>query len=74
MPPELQKELSMLMSPPVIAGVVTWLVSQIVMIILMINHKPKNRKVDEVMKRQRAVPCLLPLSLRRSYERNFSSG
>ena len=41
MPPEPQKELSMLMSPPVIAGVVTWLVSQIVMIILMINHKPK---------------------------------
>ena len=59
MPPELQKELSMLMSPPVIAGVVTWLVSQIVMIILMINHKPKNRKVDEAVRRGHVVKAYI---------------
>ena len=55
MPPELQQEMTMLMSPAVIAGVVTWLVSQIVMIIIMIRHKPKNRKVEEAVRRGNVV-------------------
>ena len=40
-----------MMSPPVITGAAVWLVSQVVMIIIMIRHKPRNRKVEEAVRR-----------------------
>lgn len=59
MPAELEQELSVLMSLPVIAGVATWLVSQIVMIIIMSRHKPKNRRVEEAVRRGHVVKAYI---------------
>jgi len=55
LPPELQQEMSMMMSPPIIAGAVTWLVSQVFILIVMIGRKPKNRKVDEAVRRGHVI-------------------
>ena len=47
--------MSMMMSPPIIAGAVTWLVSQVFILIVMIRRKPKNRKVDEAVRRGHVI-------------------
>lgn len=59
MTPELQQEMSVLLSPPFIAGFITWLVTQIVMIVFMIRHKPRNRKVEEAVRRGHAVKAYI---------------
>lgn len=59
MPPELIEEAENLFSFPVIAGVITWFVSQIIIIILAINHKPKNRKVEEAVRRGHVVKAYI---------------
>jgi hypothetical protein len=67
MTPELQQEMSVLLSPPLIAGFITWLVTQIVMIIFMIRHKPRNRKVEEAVRRGHMVKTYIA---GRVYEKN----
>ena len=59
MTPELQQEMSVLLSPPFIAGFITWLVTQIAMIVFMIRHKPRNRKVEEAVRRGHAVKAYI---------------
>jgi hypothetical protein len=52
---ELLSEMSKVMTPPVIAGTLTWFVSQIIMIVIMIKYKPKNRMVEKAVRRGHVV-------------------
>lgn len=52
---ELLSEMSKVMTPPVIAGTLTWFVSQIIMIVIMIKYKPKNRIVEKAVRRGHVV-------------------
>lgn len=52
---ELLSEMSKVMTPPVIAGTLTWFVSQIIMIVIMIKYKPKNRMVEKAVRKGHVV-------------------
>lgn len=56
---ELLFEMSKVMTPPVIAGTLTWFISQIVMIIAMIKYKPKNRKVEKAVRKGHVVKAYI---------------
>ena len=59
--------MSVLLSPPFIAGFITWLMTQIVMFVFMIRHKPRNRKVEEAVRRGHVVKAYIA---GRGYEKN----
>ena len=78
MTPEMQQEMSAMMSPTVIAGAVTWLVLQVIMIVFMIKQGPKkNRKAEEAIRRGHTVKAHIKGRVYRQdtwLDRHFDSG
>lgn len=56
---ELLSEMSKVMTPPVIAGTLTWFISQIIMIVAMIKYKPKNRMVEKAVRKGHVVKAYI---------------